>query len=104
MRVGTLKQVLATERHACSHASTLGRLEGTLAVSGKLVPGRDVLFDYGQGDLNCVSADFTAYRVKTDQEGRFVFPQVPAGKHKVAGLIRKNRVLDFLQACTNRRC
>jgi len=64
-----------------------GRLEGTYLSGGEGVADREVLFEYGQGALDTVSADFTAYRVKTDSEGRFAFSKVPPGKHRLVRVI-----------------
>ena len=64
-----------------------GRIEGTYLVGGQPAAGRHVQFGYGHGDLNGVSSDFLSFRVKVDTDGRFVFPQVPPGQHRVSGLI-----------------
>ena len=64
-----------------------GRLEGTYLVGGQPATNRDLLFQYGQTHSEAISASFEAYRVKTDQAGRFVFNQVPPGKHKIVRLI-----------------
>jgi RNA polymerase sigma factor (sigma-70 family) len=60
-----------------------GRLEGTYLSGGEGAVDREVLFIYGQGAFDTVSSDFTAYRVKTDSEGRFAFSKVPPGKHRL---------------------
>jgi uncharacterized GH25 family protein len=68
------------------HLQPWGRLEGTSMVGGQPASGRDLLFIYGEGDFSTVSSDQPAFRVKTDTDGRFVFPQVPPGKHRLARL------------------
>jgi len=45
------------------------------------------LFQYESGDFSSISCDFSRYQVKTDSEGRFVFPQAPPGKHQLVELI-----------------
>ncbi len=64
-----------------------GRLEGVFLTAGKPATNRSVFFQFGKGDLRAVSTDFTAYQVKTDAEGKFAFPQVPPGKHKLVELV-----------------
>jgi uncharacterized GH25 family protein len=60
-----------------------GRLEGTYLSGGVGAANSELLFQCGQGALDTVSTDSTAYRVKTDREGRFAFPKVPPGKHRL---------------------
>ena len=67
-----------------------GRLEGTYLSGGEGVANRELLFEYGQGALDTVSSDFTAYRVKTDGEGRFAFSKVPPGKHRLVRVTTDN--------------
>jgi len=45
-----------------------------------------VQFQYGSDPAvhNTVCADFLAYQASTDNNGRFLFAQVPPGKHRVA--------------------
>jgi RNA polymerase sigma factor (sigma-70 family) len=64
-----------------------GRLEGTYLAGGQPATNRDLLFQYGQAYSDAVSCSFEAYRTRTDQAGRFVFNQVPPGKHKIVRLI-----------------
>ena len=72
-----------------------GRIEGTLLSGGRGAPKRMVQFRYGRKDgavissavLNTFSSDYFAYRTETDEEGHFVFPRVPSGKHTVAQFI-----------------
>ena len=63
------------------HLQPWGRVEGTY------IAGRELLFSYGGGAPNTVTADFAVFRAKTDANGRFVFPQVPPGKHSLSRLI-----------------
>ena len=56
-----------------------GRVEGTYLAGGHVV-----LFVYGGGDPDTISADFMGFRAKTDANGQFVFPQVPPGKHSLS--------------------
>jgi RNA polymerase sigma factor (sigma-70 family) len=67
------------------HLQLWGRIEGTLVSRGRGAAGRVVQFEYGldPGMRNTVSADFFAYQANTDSDGRFVFAQVPPGKHRV---------------------
>lgn len=64
-----------------------GRVEGTYMVGGQSATGHELLFTYGGGDPRTVSADVMSFRAKTDANGRFVFPQVPSGKHSLSRAI-----------------
>jgi RNA polymerase sigma factor (sigma-70 family) len=64
-----------------------GRLEGTFRSGGVAASGRALIIQYGSGDYQTISCDFTRYQVKTDGEGHFAFPQAPPGKHKVIELV-----------------
>jgi hypothetical protein len=64
-----------------------GRVEGIYEVGGQPAAGRDLLFGFGNSDVMALRTSYEAYRVKTDQAGRFVFEQVPAGKNKVFKLV-----------------
>ena len=64
-----------------------GRLEGTYLSRGQPAADRELLFQYGQGDFTTVSSDSRAYQVRTDRDGRFVFPQVPPGQHRLVRLV-----------------
>src|SRR5262249_3533060 len=55
--------------------------------SGVAAAGRSLLFQFEKGEYLTISSDFDRYQVKTDSEGRFVFPQVPPGHHKVVELV-----------------
>ena len=63
-----------------------GRIEGTSLSRGRGAAGRVVQFQYGSDPAmhNTVCADFLAYQANTDADGRFLFAQVPPGKHTVA--------------------
>ena len=54
--------------------------------AAKALPGRELYFQYGQGGRSLISTDFKAYQVTTDENGRFAFPQVPPGKHRLTRL------------------
>jgi RNA polymerase sigma factor (sigma-70 family) len=64
-----------------------GRLEGTFRAGGQPAANRDLLFGIGKADFMSVHTSLDAYRVKTDQAGRFVFNQVPPGKRQVIQLV-----------------
>jgi RNA polymerase sigma factor (sigma-70 family) len=68
-----------------------GRLQGALTSNGQPLAGHSLLFEYGSGDRNALSAEFSRYQVKTDSAGEFVFPQVPPGKHRVVELIPEGK-------------
>jgi len=63
-----------------------GRIEGTFLSGGRGATGRAVQLLYGPDSVmhNTILADLFAYQEKTDNDGRFVFAQVPPGKHRVA--------------------
>jgi len=63
-----------------------GRLEGTFLSGSDAAPGRSVLFEFEHGNYLSISMDFSSYQTKTDNQGGFVFPQVPPGKHSVVEL------------------
>jgi hypothetical protein len=51
-----------------------------------------LLFEYANGrHFGSVSADFMAYRTRTDRDGRFVFPKVPPGKHTLMRVVWDKR-------------
>jgi hypothetical protein len=61
-----------------------GRLEGTYLSSGKPAANRELLLQFSDDEASKgVGFDFMSFKVATDAEGHFVFPQVPAGKLKI---------------------
>jgi RNA polymerase sigma factor (sigma-70 family) len=64
-----------------------GRIEGTCMSNRKPVAGRQYLFDLFDDKVESVSADFNTYRVTSDEQGKFVLPTVPPGKHYLVRLI-----------------
>jgi RNA polymerase sigma factor (sigma-70 family) len=64
-----------------------GRLEGIYRSAGQAAAGRELLFEYGDGNYQSISSSFDGYRVKTDAQGRFVVPQVPPGHHRLVRLV-----------------
>jgi len=62
-----------------------GSIEGTYSSGGQPAADREFLLQYAQGSpgRSDVSFDFTSFKVSTDKEGRFVFPQVPPGTFKL---------------------
>ena len=65
-----------------------GRIEGTCLSRGQPVAGREYLFDLFDDKTESVSADFMAFQVTSDDQGKFVIPTVPPGKHYLVRLIR----------------
>jgi RNA polymerase sigma factor (sigma-70 family) len=64
-----------------------GRLEGTYLSSGQPATNRDLLLQFTDHDEAVgVSFDFMSFKVTTDAEGHFVFPQSPPGKLKLIHL------------------
>jgi hypothetical protein len=64
-----------------------GRLEGTYLSSGKPAAARNLLLQFSDDEASKgVGFDFMAFKVATDTEGHFVFPQVPPGKLKIVYL------------------
>lgn len=67
-----------------------GRIEATCFSGGQPVAGREYLFglaDSTDDDDNAFSVDFTAFRVTSDEQGKFTMPMVPPGKHSLVRLI-----------------
>jgi RNA polymerase sigma factor (sigma-70 family) len=64
-----------------------GRIEGICFSKGQPVAGREYLFDLFDDKAETVSADFMAFRVTSDEQGKFVLPTVPPGKHYLVRLI-----------------
>ncbi len=61
-----------------------GRLEGTYLVNGQPVADQNLSFGYGNKMEPIITTDFTAFKAKTDDQGRFTFPQVPAGNCQIS--------------------
>ncbi len=64
-----------------------GRIEGTYLAGGKPAADVDLALQFGQGDFQSIDFSFEQFKVKTDADGRFVFPMVPAGVHKLNRLV-----------------
>jgi len=64
-----------------------GRLEGTVLVKGQPAAGCELSLQYEQGDITTVLLDFQTFRVKANDSGHFLFPQVPPGKHKLVRVV-----------------
>jgi RNA polymerase sigma factor (sigma-70 family) len=54
-----------------------GRLEGTYLSGGEPAPDRELVLQHGRRDQDRLMTDNEAFRVTTDRDGRFVFPQAP---------------------------
>jgi len=65
-----------------------GRIEGTCLSNGQPAAGREYLFDLFDDKVESVSADFTAFRATSDEQGKFVMPMVPPGRHYLVRLSR----------------
>ena len=64
-----------------------GRLEGRFDAGSASATNHCLLFQYREGKFQGISSDFTTYQVRTDDQGKFVFPRVPPGKHRLVELI-----------------
>jgi RNA polymerase sigma factor (sigma-70 family) len=67
-----------------------GRIEATCLSGGQPVAGREYLFelsDSNDNNPNTISAAFDAFHVTSDEQGKFVMPMVPPGKHRLIRLI-----------------
>src|SRR4029453_15627694 len=60
--------VTGLEADPTIHLQPWGRLEGIYLSGGRGVAGRELLFQFGNGDFNTVSSEFGAYKVMTDGE------------------------------------
>lgn len=60
-----------------------GRLEGTWRSGDQPVAGRELALGHWALYEAGLKLDSKAYLVKTDREGRFVFPPVPPGRHRL---------------------
>ena len=65
-----------------------GRIEGTLYVSGKPAEGQGLLLNLAEPGAGGLSADWNAFKVETDKDGKFVVNQVPAGDRSLVRLIQ----------------
>jgi RNA polymerase sigma factor (sigma-70 family) len=64
-----------------------GKLEGTYLSRGQPAANRDLLLGFtGQDAVSGMSFDFMSFKVSTDSQGHFVFPQVPPGKFRIVYL------------------
>ncbi|MBA4150737.1 MAG: sigma-70 family RNA polymerase sigma factor [Verrucomicrobia bacterium] len=70
------------------HLQPWGRLEGTYHSGSKAVEGREFKLEFGFAKADAISYSFSK-RVKTDADGKFVFPQVLPGTHKIIMLIHQ---------------
>jgi RNA polymerase sigma factor (sigma-70 family) len=69
-----------------------GRVEGTLPVAEGQPSPHEVLFEFkGDGGAEGIMADFfSGYRLQAGKDGKFVFPLVPPGRHRIVELIPDN--------------
>jgi RNA polymerase sigma factor (sigma-70 family) len=63
-----------------------GKLEGSYLSGKEPAAGRDLFLQFAQQDPTSISFDFS-FKVTTDSQGHFLFPQVPPGKLKIVRLI-----------------
>ena len=59
------------------------RVEGTLLYEGQPAPGHAVFLNLRSGDYGSLASDPKTFQTKTDDAGRFVFPQAPPGKNQL---------------------
>ncbi|HEX5223135.1 MAG TPA: sigma-70 family RNA polymerase sigma factor [Verrucomicrobiae bacterium] len=64
-----------------------GRIEGAVTRGDEPVVGREFSLEFAQINSADLWFGYTAYRAKTDAEGRFVFAQVPPGKLKLVRVV-----------------
>lgn len=76
----------ATKPHSANW-STATSTSSTCLANGQPAPNQSLLFQLGDRHDNGIDCDFLAFQTKTDNQGRFVFPQVPPGDHQVAFLV-----------------
>jgi len=61
-----------------------GRLEGTYLSNGQPATNRNLLLQFTDHDADLgISFEFMSFKVATDAQGHFVFPQAPPGKLKI---------------------
>ena len=66
-----------------------GRVEGILPVMKDQQPDHEVYFDYlGNAAVGGVRSEFfSSFKIKPDNDGRFVFPLAPPGRHQIHEII-----------------
>jgi hypothetical protein len=64
-----------------------GRLEGTVLSGGKPAVGREFSLEFAEINSTDLWFGYTAYRAKSDEAGKFIFPLVPPGKLKLLRII-----------------
>jgi RNA polymerase sigma factor (sigma-70 family) len=64
-----------------------GRLQGTYLSGGKGAADRELWLRYRDGDLEAINSGHAEFRVNTDENGAFLFPQAPPGRHKLVRLL-----------------
>lgn len=64
-----------------------GRIEGVVTHGGEPVAGREFSLEFAQLKSSDVWFGYTAYRAKSDAEGKFVFAQVPPGQLKLVRIV-----------------
>lgn len=64
-----------------------GRIEGQYLVGGQPAVDREILFQGGTDSPTSTFIDIASFRTITDADGKFVFPTVPPGSHKLVGLV-----------------
>lgn len=65
-----------------------GKIEGVYTLNGRAAPDRYVRLQLVYPDVGGVGTDFESFRTQTDERGRFTFPKVPPGRHKIECLLR----------------
>ena len=64
------------------------RIEGTLFCEGQPAPGRDVRLLFAKQDGHqSILTDFEQYKITTDHDGHFAFPQAPPGERKLVLMV-----------------
>lgn len=65
-----------------------GRIEGTLYIAGKPAEGQGLFLNFSVPGSGALSADWNAFKVDTDKDGKFAFNQVPPGDRDIVRLIQ----------------
>ncbi|HTH47309.1 MAG TPA: carboxypeptidase-like regulatory domain-containing protein [Candidatus Limnocylindria bacterium] len=65
-----------------------GRIEGTLSIAGKAAEGQGLVMNFSMPGAGQMIADWNAFKVDTDKDGKFVFDQVPPGERDIVRLIQ----------------